>query len=75
MATAAQAKAQNTIVTFGKHNGKTLEEVYQQDWRYLSWLVDQDVTRNGVDYWFLAQDVLEMHDEEDEQQSINRRSY
>ncbi len=75
MATTAQAKAQSTVVTFGKYNGKTLEEVYQQDWKYLSWLVDQDVTRGGVDYWMLAHDVLEMHDDEDEQQSVARRSY
>lgn len=69
-------QAKNTVLTFGKYAGKTLEEVYHLNWKYLSWLAyDTDVTRNGVYFSMLASDVLEAHDDEKEQQSINRRSY
>lgn len=68
-------KAKNTVVTFGKYAGKTLEEVYQQNWKYLSWLVDEQVVRGGVDWWMLAQDVLEAHDDEDAEKEAVRKCW
>ncbi len=68
-------KAKSTVVTFGKYAGKSLEEIYQQNWHYLSWLVDNEVERGGVDWWMLAQDVLEAHDDEDAEREAVRRNW
>ena len=29
------------VITFGKHKGKTVEDVYYEDASYLSWLVNK----------------------------------
>ena len=32
------------VITFGKHNGKTLKEIYKSDGAYISWLADGEKT-------------------------------
>lgn len=38
-----------TVVTFGKYKGLTIEEIYEEDQDYVEWLADRYEPRNGAD--------------------------
>ena len=41
-------EAEKVILTFGKHDGETLKEVFESDISYLNWLIDNDRTKQSL---------------------------
>lgn len=38
----------NMVITFGKHNGKTLQEIWKSDFQYIEWLLNGDKTDQRI---------------------------
>ena len=55
-------KAAPTI-SFGKHNGKTFEQIAQLDWNYLEWMAHERISRGGVNFSKLAEKYIDTHAE------------
>ena len=44
----SKEEAEKIIVTYGKHNGKTLKEIADEDKNYLMWMVSQEGTKQSL---------------------------
>ena len=44
----SKEEAEKIIVTYGKHNGKTLKEIADEDKNYLMWMVNQENTKQSL---------------------------
>lgn len=44
----SKEEAEKVIITFGKHEGKTLKDILIEDKKYLLWLVSQDGTKQSL---------------------------
>ena len=44
----SKEEAEKIIITYGKHNGKTLKEIADEDKNYLMWLVSQESTKQSL---------------------------
>lgn len=44
----SKEEAEKITITFGKHNGKTLKEIVEQDPNYLTWLINKEDTKQSL---------------------------
>ena len=44
----SKEEAEKIIVTYGKHSGKTLKEIADEDKNYLMWMVSQETTKQSL---------------------------
>lgn len=44
----SKEEAEKIVITFGKHNGKTLKEIVEQDQNYLLWLINKEDTKQSL---------------------------
>lgn len=52
-------------LTFGKHNGRTLEQIAAIDPGYLQWMAGESINRDGVNFSKLAVQYLRTHEIEE----------
>lgn len=57
---------ETTVVTFGKHNGRTFEQIAVFDWDYLCWMANERISRNGINFSKLARAYIDAHEDEHE---------
>lgn len=65
-AVATKEEAEKVVITFGKHNGKTLKELYENERRYFEWLRENTKDENIK----VAIDLISPTISEEEEQEI-----
>lgn len=65
----SKEEAKKIIITFGKHSGKTLEEIKQIDPKYLDWLISQEGTKQSTKDAIAV--LLDYPDKEEQQERLN----
>lgn len=65
-AVATKEEAEKVVITFGKHNGKTLKELYENERRYFEWLRENTKDENIK----IAIDLISPTISEEEEQEI-----
>jgi hypothetical protein len=68
----SKEEAEKIIVSFGKHSGKTLKDILQEDKKYLIWLVSQENTKQSLKE--AISKLLDLPTEEESQQRIELMS-